>query len=445
MKIPLIVILTVCLAPLAAVARPPGTLCGTVTDRTGAAMVGASVEACREASRSDCRRADTNQSGHYSFAAMLQGNYNVTISVPGFVDFVRKDVKIADRDVRYLNGTLEVAPLGGRDHDSDEPARNRILTLNRKEAGVLGPRRGLWEFHGSKGQVVSVAANSAEFDAEIELLSPTGELIASDDDGGPGTDARLVQSLPSTGRYQVRVTAADGGTGPYRLSARAVTSTRLETGRPVEAALGGDANPGLWEFEGAEGQVVTVVARSAALDLEVVLLSPAGDKLEWNYGISFGADGWPVKTLPATGRYQVLVRAESGGTGSYRLAVHALTSTQLELCSPVEAVLGDDAHLRLWEFEGAEGQVVAVEARSAVFEPRITLVLLTGERLDWDDVNSLGAGGWLVRALEPATREHGDERRPSAVRPAVSREKEGTDTCCCQRGARRFPLSSSSL
>ena len=401
MKIPLFVMLTVCLEPWVAVARP-GTLCGTVTDSTGAVMVGVSVEACRETSRSDCRRADTNQSGHYSFPAMLQGNYNVTISVPGFVDFVRKDVEIADQDVRYLNGTLEVAPLGGRDHDSDEPARNRILTLNRKEAGVLGPRRGLWEFHGSKGQVVRVAASSAEFDAEVELLSPTGELIVSDDDGGPGTDAWLVLPLPSTGRYQVRVTAADGGTGPYRLSARAVTSTRLETGRPVEAALGGDANPGLWEFEGAEGQLVTVVARSVALDLEVVLLSPAGDRLEWNDGISLGADGWLVKTLPATGRYQVWVRAESGGTGPYRLAVHALTSTQLEMCRPVEAVLGSDVHLRLWEFEGAEDQVVTVAARSAGFEPRIALVSLTGDRLDWNSVDTLGAGGWLVETL-PAT------------------------------------------
>jgi cysteine-rich repeat protein len=60
-----------------------------------------------------------------------------------------------------------------------------------------------------------------ELDSVLELLSPSGSVLASDDDGGAGLCAHLVKSGLAAGTYYVRVKAApDGDTPsfPYKLS-----------------------------------------------------------------------------------------------------------------------------------------------------------------------------------------------------------------------------------
>lgn len=59
---------------------------------------------------------------------------------------------------------------------------------------------------------------SEAFDAWLELRTERGELIADDDDGGDGTNARLARLLTPGRYYLVASSTFSGETGPYTLS-----------------------------------------------------------------------------------------------------------------------------------------------------------------------------------------------------------------------------------
>jgi hypothetical protein len=67
-------------------------------------------------------------------------------------------------------------------------------------------------FEGQAGdQVVIEALGQDMTDPRIRLLSPNGERIAENDDGGEGRDAYLEYTLPETGRYTIRVDVFTAG------------------------------------------------------------------------------------------------------------------------------------------------------------------------------------------------------------------------------------------
>ena len=65
--------------------------------------------------------------------------------------------------------------------------------------------------------------NSAVFDAFINILDESGNIIGSNDDGGGGTNARLSGTI-QPGLYRIEATTAnDRETGAYTLSVTATT------------------------------------------------------------------------------------------------------------------------------------------------------------------------------------------------------------------------------
>jgi hypothetical protein len=81
-----------------------------------------------------------------------------------------------------------------------------------------------YTFSGTAGQQIAVSMSSSAFDTFLYLLSPTGSLVASDDDGGGGVNSRIPPgsgylTLPSTGTYTIRASSfAEGATGSYSLT-----------------------------------------------------------------------------------------------------------------------------------------------------------------------------------------------------------------------------------
>ena len=177
------------------------------------------------------------------------------------------------------------------------PARGEL------RADGLAPR---WGFDGAAGQVVRIAVGSEAFDTVVHLLSPSGEELARDFDGGPGTDSQLEATLPVAGRYQLRVTT-DGGTGPYQVAVRtvpvAVTELALDA-PPAGGELRDDGAVERWGFDGTAGQVVRITVGSEALDTVVLLLSPSGEEFQWDDDGGFGTDSQLEAILPDAGRYQ---------------------------------------------------------------------------------------------------------------------------------------------
>ena len=62
----------------------PGTISGTVVDRTGAVIAGAAVKLSREENRSSGQQTTSDSDGQFSFASIAPGPFQLTITAPGF-------------------------------------------------------------------------------------------------------------------------------------------------------------------------------------------------------------------------------------------------------------------------------------------------------------------------------------------------------------------------
>ena len=94
-----------------------------------------------------------------------------------------------------------------------------------------------WRFAVEAGDIVSVRVDSEAFDPVVHLLSPSGNLVARDDDGGVGSNARLVAALPDPGEYMAVVTAFDDRGGIYDVEVQEVSAATLEVGQPEQGVL----------------------------------------------------------------------------------------------------------------------------------------------------------------------------------------------------------------
>jgi len=85
----------------------------------------------------------------------------------------------------------------------------------------------LYAFAGVAGQQIAISLNSAAFDAYLILADANANLIAEDDDGGGGTNARIPRgsgfiSLPATGLYLIAANSLNANeTGDYALKVSA--------------------------------------------------------------------------------------------------------------------------------------------------------------------------------------------------------------------------------
>ena len=85
-----------------------GSLTGTVTDSTGAVVVGANVTAV-EIQTGVSQTAETDSAGIYRFSNLLPGSYKVTISTKGFSTQETPGVLVSANDIRRLDAELKTA------------------------------------------------------------------------------------------------------------------------------------------------------------------------------------------------------------------------------------------------------------------------------------------------------------------------------------------------
>ena len=69
-----------------------------------------------------------------------------------------------------------------------------------------------YTFDGTAGQTVTITAiGTGDTDPRVYLIDPSGNKIGEDDDGGGGYNALLTMTLPSTGKYTIRVDVFTAG------------------------------------------------------------------------------------------------------------------------------------------------------------------------------------------------------------------------------------------
>ena len=138
------------------------------------------------------------------------------------------------------------------------------------------------------GQQVSISMDSSSFDTYLFLIGPGGNVVAQDDDGGPGVNSRIPAdsgffTLPATGNYTIIANSFLGGaTGSYVLTLVGQTITGdgntvtlisgvaqagSITGNPVFATL--STTQYVIEVPPGAGQLVGTLDSSRDLDFYV--------------------------------------------------------------------------------------------------------------------------------------------------------------------------------
>ena len=280
-----------------------------------------------------------------------------------------------------LAATLLTVTAGGE----AKAEEGGFLTVGEPQVGFLDTV-GRWSFAAEAGQAVRITAESDMFDTVLELRSPTGDVLAVNDDCVL-LNSCIDATIPATGLYEVRVTAyQDGNGGTYAVEVQQASATPLTLNTATPGRLG-EGGVGLWSFAAEAGQSIHLTAESEAFDTVLELRSPASNVLAENDDCwSVSTDSCIDATIPATGFYEVRVTAYYGGTGAYEVAAH--TPTREDSPEPVDGALerGDRAYATgeiydEYTLEISPGETFSAEVQSDEFDTYLVAISPSGERI----------------------------------------------------------------
>ena len=263
-----------------------------------------------------------------------QGGGNIGIGfaisadkVPAFLTAVREGLapRVAQARSPFGNKSPEKLALNG-------PAISGKLT---DKSSVLPEDNSffdLYSFEGKAGQQITIEMKSEEIDPYLILLGPNQRDIAQDDDGAGSKNARITVRLPADGTYTLVANSYEASeSGAYTLELKASATEPSRAILQEEGALvaGGPVLPSdnslyrEYTFEGRAGQSVAISLESTDFEPYVAIIGPNDRLLAQNdEGSDSTKNAFLIVTLPATGRYRVMVNAyDASGRGRYTLTV----------------------------------------------------------------------------------------------------------------------------
>lgn len=114
--------------------------------------------------------------------------------------------------VAARGASLETA-LVERDHtcgiqsiSCGQTVNSNLTTHDCEDTSDPGFYYDFWEFNGTAGSTVTVNLRSSDFDTLAGLANPDVEVVAVDDDGGNGTNSRIIWTLGQSGLWTIIAT-----------------------------------------------------------------------------------------------------------------------------------------------------------------------------------------------------------------------------------------------
>lgn len=216
-----------------------------------------------------------------------------------------------------------------------------------------------YTYQGRAGETISILLRSADFNTLVTVGAfEGGECTEMDanDDGGGGTDSRLVLTLPDDGAYHIHVgSAGPGETGRYTLlvergtladaagggpgGADFLTDSVMVTGDPIQLGqsitgwlrdgdlrtLDSRAFYDLYAYRARAGETVTIELISDEFDAEVHVgrwVNGVWEVLGTDDDGGEGTNSLLTITFPESGEYEILATSlYAGGTGQYHVSV----------------------------------------------------------------------------------------------------------------------------
>jgi hypothetical protein len=318
----------------------------------------------------------------------------------------------------------------------------------------------VYRFEATAGETYTLALRSTAFDPYLFIAWSVGgltEVLASNDDAGEGTDARLRWRAPASGVYLVVAQSlVSDGMGAYALSVERAPQPTTAAVQPIQA--GQTASGTLAETDavdesdgsfydsyllrGRRGQRLRVEMRSGAFDAFLAFGRAEG---AWEAsatdddGLGEGTDSRLLLTLPEDGDY--LIRANSvsqGAVGPYTLRVTERAAAgepvaqALQHGQPIsgsldegDAETADGALYDLYRYAGRAGERLVLHLESDRFDTYLAIgrgggsgfqEVASNDDAGESDTNSVlevtlpGDGEYLVRAQALAPGGQGQYR-----------------------------------
>jgi hypothetical protein len=240
-------------------------------------------------------------------------------------------------------------------------------------ANVLSPAaRDDWPLRARDGETVILSVTTTNFDPTVELVGPTGAVLAKNDDVRQGRqDSLLATRVERGGDYQVRVTSSNAASGgAYELTVRRFLSTDLAIGARASATLGKPLAH--WHRLAADAdRTIVLSARAASFSPVIEIIAPNGEPVEASRAALAQRGGsQAVFRTPQSGTYYARISAGQGGSSLASYAVTAaiarVFATQIGVAAAERSI--DAGGLDLWTFKAESGDLVRVRAKAAAGE-----------------------------------------------------------------------------
>src|SRR5499427_6128712 len=135
-----------------------GSITGVVQDSTGAVIPGATVTLINQDQGQTARTTITNEAGIYLFSALPAATYTVTVELPGFKTYTKKDNKLFVNDKMGMPAiVLEVGSQG--ESVTVEAQSVALETVSSERSGVVTGR-----------QILDIALNGRDFTRLLKTI-----------------------------------------------------------------------------------------------------------------------------------------------------------------------------------------------------------------------------------------------------------------------------------
>jgi hypothetical protein len=268
----ILIALVVCIAALCygqgAFGQATGSFQGTVTDKSGSAITGASVKATSQATGA-VREATTDDSGHYVIALLPVSIYTIRVEFQGFQTTESKDLRLQVDEQRELDFALAPASVSSS---------------------------------------IEVMANAVA----VETANPSlGQVITSQE----------VSQLPLNGRDFVQLATLTSGataeTNPNSFFTQAASSEVAARGSFSLSVGGSRPNSTDWLLDGADNNELTAGAIGTFSSIDDIQEFKV---LTYNYSAQYGSRAGPT----------VLVTTKSGSNDFHGSLFEFLRNTSLD-------------------------------------------------------------------------------------------------------------------
>jgi len=274
---------------------------------------------------------------------------------------------------------------------------------------------------------VQIDLTSAAFDAFLLLQDANRAVLAMDDDGGGGLNARLVRTLAPGTYYVLANSFSPGATGAYMLNVTALTDpcqavTTISPGQPLggtlsvaDCRLGDGSYVDVYSFSLGSTTQVQIDQTSTTFDTYLILQNGVRVTIASNDDGGGGLNARIVQTL-GPGTYYILATSFlPGATGPYQLSVAPVVDpcqTSVAISSGQslsgslatnDCRLSDGSYIDTYRLDLSATTQVQIDMTSSVFDAFLILQSAARTTIAMDDDGGGNFNSRIVLTLSAGT------------------------------------------